>query len=122
MTDDRPQLIDSAVAMDAEDAPISVRQEGPSMLYWVADWTGLLATVFLLGATLNSLFRWLPNNTNCDLGGMILSGIMAWLCFRLTLSSAASPRVYRRFLAGISLPCAWAVLLPLVMHVLGFTQ
>ena len=87
----------------------------------LVDWMGLLATVFLFSAFLGSMMRWLSRGTTWDLGGIILAGLLTWLCYSWTISDKALPRVHHRLGAAIALPLVWALSLPVIMMALGFS-
>jgi|GEM_PF-6825844 len=87
---------------------------------WLVGWASLLATVFLSSATLNSLMRWLPYSHAWDLGGTIISGVMAWFCYTLTLSIKSSPKPEKRLAIALALPLLWCLLFPTAMWTLGF--
>lgn len=88
--------------------------------HFLLEWTGLLATVFLISAFLCSLMCWFSENRGYDLGGTILSGVLAWLAYSWTVSEKALNRPQQRWAAAIGLPVIWAVLLPVIMKALGF--
>ncbi len=87
---------------------------------WLGGWICLLGTVFLAGATINSLMRWLPYHNPWDLGGFALSGFLAWFCYQRTLSRNAIPNQGNRIALAVILPFAWTVFFPAVMWALGF--
>ena len=87
---------------------------------WFESWICILCTVFLTGSTITSFFRWLPYGYRWDLGGSILSGIMAWACYRWTLSE--KPTFWRRYrlVAALGLLVGWSLVFPSIMWGLGF--
>ncbi len=88
--------------------------------HWLMDWVATLGTVFLSGAALCSFMRWSAGGYPWDLGGMLFSGVAAWISYRFTLSdNALSDLRLRQFLA-FGLPVFWGVFFPVLMMGLGF--
>jgi hypothetical protein len=88
---------------------------------WLCGWFCLLATVFLLGATMNCLFRWLPFGNRWDLAGTALSSMCAWVSYTWTLSRRAPPRLGQRVAVAGLMVLVWALAFPVVMYALGFS-
>ncbi len=87
---------------------------------WLSGWLCLLVTVFLAGATLNCLLRWLPFAHPWDLGGTVLSGLLTWLAYAWTLSDRSTVPGERRGTVALGLWVLWAVTFPAVLWSLGF--
>jgi len=87
---------------------------------YFCDWLATLATVFLSGATLSIFMRWCSYGAQWDLGAGLFSGVLAWVCYRLTLSEKAFLDIKLRLVAAIILPVVWAGFLPLILWGLGF--
>ncbi|MBI3039895.1 hypothetical protein HYY75_12750 [bacterium] len=92
----------------------------PNDPHLILCWCSILSTVFLASATLTTLLRFLSNGERWDAGGMIFSGILAWLCYARTLSENAFPEIKSRIFATIGLPIVWLVGFPILLRVLGF--
>lgn len=92
----------------------------PPGSHWLLDWAATLATVFLSGATLTTLMRWLAVGKTCDAGGAVFSGVLAFVCYRYTLSENCLTKVSQRQFFALGLPILWALFFPIVMWGLGF--
>jgi len=95
--------------------------EADSGMSLLIDWLSIVAVVFLGSATLNSLMRWLSYGYPWDLGGTVLSGFLAFVCYKTTMSDPTRLRRPGRLAVTFLCPIGWAVLLPVVMMMLGFS-
>ena len=99
-----------------EERQIPSADTGDGLLSWVS----MLSLVFLASATLNSAMRWCARGTSWDGAGALLSGVLGFVVYRLTISDNMLPGVKDRWLASLLPLLAWALLLPVVMRGLGF--
>ncbi len=88
--------------------------------HWAGGWICLLVTVYLCGAAVHALMRWLAYGAACDLAGLGLSGLLAWIADSRTLSATSLQPLGRRVATAVLLMAAWALLFPLVMWASGF--
>jgi len=87
---------------------------------WAGGWICLLVTVYLCGAAVNSLMRWLAYGTAWDLAGLALSGVLAWGSYTWTISENSVQPLGRRVAAAICLIIAWSLIFPVMMWACGF--
>lgn len=87
---------------------------------WAGGWICLLVTVYLCGAFLNSLMRWLAFGALWDLTGLALSGVLAWAGYYWTISESAIQPFGKRVASAICLLAAWALVFPALMWSCGF--
>lgn len=87
---------------------------------WAGSWICLLVTVYLCGASLNSLMRWLAYASTWDLAGMLFSGALAWGGYSWTISDSALQPFGKRVAAAICLIVVWALVFPVLMWACGF--
>ncbi|MBP7633484.1 hypothetical protein KBA41_04905 [Candidatus Ozemobacteraceae bacterium] len=87
---------------------------------WAGGWICLLVTVYLCGAFLNSLMRWLAYGALWDLTGLVLSGVIAWASYYWTTSESAIQPFGKRVAAAICLLVAWILVFPALMWSCGF--
>ncbi len=87
---------------------------------WAGGWICLLVTVYLCGAFLNSLMRWLACGALWDLAGLVLSGVLAWAGYYWTISESALQPFGKRVASAICLLAAWALVFPALMWSCGF--
>ena len=85
------------------------------------NWTSTLSVVFLSGATLNSGMRYCARGDAWDAAGTVLSGVLGYVVYRLTVSDKMLPGVMARWVASILPILIWALLLPILMYGLGFS-
>ena len=110
-----PRETDLAVERPGERQDLS-SETGDALLSWAS----MLSLVFLASATLNSTMRWCARGTSWDAAGAVLSGVLGYVVYRLTVSDNMLPGVKGRWLASLLPLLAWALLLPVVMYGLGF--
>ncbi|OIP23781.1 hypothetical protein AUK22_09415 [bacterium CG2_30_54_10] len=95
-------------------------ENGNTFGIWLSGWICLLTTVFFSGSTLNCFLHWLPFGHPWDLGGTILSGLLAWLCYAWTLSDKTTVPAEKRGSVSLGLAALWLLSFPAVMLSLGF--
>ncbi|HOY65718.1 MAG TPA: hypothetical protein PLP29_02455 [Candidatus Ozemobacteraceae bacterium] len=88
--------------------------------HWAGGWICLLITVYLCGAAVHALMRWLAYGATCELAGLGLSGLLTWIAYSRTLSDTSIQPLGRRVATAVLLLAAWALLFPLVMWASGF--
>lgn len=111
---------DSSRPAGESDGREAFEAAGPGSSSELQNWTSTLAVVFLAGATLNSGMRWCARGTSWDAAGAILSGLLGYVVYRLTISDKMLPSVSGRWLASILPVILWALVLPILMWGLGF--
>ncbi|RCK81119.1 MAG: hypothetical protein OZSIB_2496 [Candidatus Ozemobacter sibiricus] len=117
---DIPPASHPQAAAKAEEATAAAPPARETSASWLSGWVCLLVTVFLAGATLNCLLRWLPYAYPWDLGGTILSGLLTWLAYAWTLSDRSTIPGEKRGTVALTLWVLWAVTFPAVLWSLGF--
>lgn len=84
------------------------------------NWTSTLAVVFLASAALNSGMRYFARGNAWDAAGTVLSGLLGYIVYRLTISDKMLPTLTGRWVASILPVLIWALVLPVLMWGLGF--
>jgi len=116
-------FIDSQDSNGSPAAERSAARPGAARGYdevWAGGWICLLVTVYLCGAFLNSLMRWLAYGALWDLAGLILSGVLAWAGYYWTISESALQPFGKRVASAICLLVAWTLVFPALMWSCGF--
>lgn len=89
-------------------------------LRWMIQWCCLLSDVFLFSASLTCLFRWLSYGQPWNMGGFILSLSLAGIVYYLSYSGHKLASLNQRASIGLFAVSGWAILLPILMHALGY--
>jgi len=88
---------------------------------WLTGWLVMLCDVVLFSSALNCLFRWLSYGSAFDLAALVLSLILALAVYFTAMNSQRVASLSNRAMIAIGAVIAWAVLMPVVMRLAGFS-
>ncbi|GAB1353045.1 hypothetical protein MASR1M12_17780 [Erysipelotrichia bacterium] len=88
---------------------------------WLTGWLVMLCDVVLFSSALNCLFRWLSYGHVFDLAALVLSLILALVVYFTAMNSQRIASLSKRALIAVGAVVAWAVLMPVVMRLAGFS-
>jgi hypothetical protein len=87
---------------------------------WLSDWAVMLCDVFLFASAVNCLFLWLSYGRTFDGAAFAFSLLLALTVYYLTIYSSRFPSIQKRLLTAVGAVVVWAVLMPVIMHLLGY--
>ncbi|HNS08903.1 MAG TPA: hypothetical protein PKN29_04335 [Candidatus Ozemobacteraceae bacterium] len=88
---------------------------------WLTGWLVMLCDVILFASALNCLFRWLSYGYNFDLAALVLSLLLALAVYFTAMNPQRIASLSARALVAVGAVVAWAVLMPVVMRLAGFS-
>jgi len=111
------------VEMDSKNSAgsVAVTREKGYGPRWLTGWLVMLCDVVLFSSALNCLFRWLSYGHVFDLAALVLSLILALVVYFTAMNSQRIASLSNRALIAVGAVVAWAVLMPVVMRLAGFS-
>lgn len=88
---------------------------------WMIGWLVMLCDVVLFSSALNCLFRWLSYGRAFDLAAFVLSLVLALAVYFTAMNPQKIASLSNRALIAVAAVAAWAVLMPLLMRLSGFS-